>query len=1185
MVAPHTFTAQAQSPDAARPFLVDVRDGTGHSIANASVSSELPRFELRTDERGHLSFTRPTAGDTLLVVVRAVGFTPQRLSLVRGRPAVVLLSPTITRLAETSVVTSRRRPPPRTDIAKADSSSAERMIGYGALTPDQQGDLVAAASALPGVLQVSGDETQTPGYAVLGLTPSENSVLLDGQRFPTPMIPRDVPVAARLATSSTDPARGGFSGAVYDVRTSPGADLATRTVHLTVDAPPLQYSSAEAGSLGARASNVILSAASSGRIRPMWYYNIGAQGGRRSSMQPTLETAAPLALSLAGAAADSITPVRAWLRDNSLAGGASRRASTASAFARADVNTPSGAAMFVSTHLQWSRREGLGLQPLTASSHGARATQGLASILLGGSWYNRTNALTEVRLGILSSTGHVDADTPAREYIAPIGAADELALGHGRLVALGGADTPSEVRRITLLDGSISHVGFSSDNRVEHSVGAGVAVDDGSAQRSYAGNGSLLYRDVAALVSGTPAFLRVSEGDRRVDASTWTASVHAAAAWHPTPELRLSVGARLENTGIDARQRDVADDVMDGIGGRNTVRSVSLLPRLGIVWTVGHPTLSGAGAPTTRDHAVRLSVGRYRAAVPTLALAQAALTASGPERAFLCDVALLGAIRLAMPNASLRSDPACAVVSRPAGAMLADDYTTPVSTRLVAGWTGRLSEGLRGGVEGTLSATANQPSLVDRNLIVQPVAHLEGESGRPVYAYPVIDMAGDTSRARMTQSRADARYGALQIVRSDLRSRTAQLSVDLAPRLPRESFSWSTSYTLSRTFSGARGFDGTTAGDPRAIEWGRADLDVRHQIAISVVTRFRNSVHLILYERLRSGLAFTPLVGADINGDGWLNDRAFIPTAGQYGDSAFATQFERLLASAPNRTRQCLQSHAGAIAARNACTGPWSSQLNVQVGLNASQMGISDRVFVSLGISNALGGLDHLIHGNDWHGWGTAAPVDPVLLYPRAADSTRPGFAYVVNPRFGGADRAASRVVEPARLTLEARVALGPVPVTSAISSLIGISSRSRVPQSADEIRRRLVSALINPAANVLAVRDSLGLSESQVRELERARSAFTSAATESMRLLAETLSHAPPEFADDAIARRLEQAQLRAFEVLQTQGPAVRRILSAEQVRRLPPVLQIAIDEQRVYLLRPRIGAGFGRVMFAPRR
>ena len=66
------------------------------------------------------------------------------------------------------------------------------------------------------------------------------------------------------------------------------------------------------------------------------------------------------------------------------------------------------------------------------------------------------------------------------------------------------------------------------------------------------------------------------------------------------------------------------------------------------------------------------------------------------------------------------------------------------------------------------------------------------------------------------------------------------------------------------------------------------------------------SISSRLWNHQLSGATYTPMVAQDINGDGQVNDRAFIPSASS--GSALASEMQTLLASTTGAARRCLAS-------------------------------------------------------------------------------------------------------------------------------------------------------------------------------------------------------------------------------------------------------------------------------------
>src|SRR5439155_18632461 len=184
-------------------------------------------------------------------------------------------------------------------------------------------------------------------------------------------------------------------------------------------------------------------------------------------------------------------------------------------------------------------------------------------------------------------------------------------------------------------------------------------------------------------------------------------------------------------------------------------------------------------------------------------------------------------------------------------------------------------------------------------------------------------------------------------------------------------------YTLSDFRSLESGFDGSTFGSPRVREWGRAPLDARQQFVVRAGFG-RNTTSFTLFGRLQTGLPFTPRVGADVNGDGLANDRAFVfdPLA---SDPTVAAATRALLTNSSSRVATRLTRQRGSPAKRASCEGPWTASLNAQLTTSGSALHLSTRFrTIALTFSNSLGRLDQVLHGRaHLRGCGTQPFADP----------------------------------------------------------------------------------------------------------------------------------------------------------------------------------------------------------------
>jgi len=82
---------------------------------------------------------------------------------------------------------------------------------------------------------------------------------------------------------------------------------------------------------------------------------------------------------------------------------------------------------------------------------------------------------------------------------------------------------------------------------------------------------------------------------------------------------------------------------------------------------------------------------------------------------------------------------------------------------------------------------------------------------------------------------------------------------------------------------------------------------------------------------------------------------------------------------------------------------------------------------------------------------------------------------------------------------------------------------------------------------------------------------------------VADSLAGLPGSYYFKGADRFLARATLLSLSVLREHADQVRQVLTEPQYRILPPVLRLLLDSQTVYMLRPAIGSGFGRMLFRP--
>jgi hypothetical protein len=349
-------------------------------------------------------------------------------------------------------------------------------------------------------------------------------------------------------------------------------------------------------------------------------------------------------------------------------------------------------------------------------------------------------------------------------------------------------------------------------------------------------------------------------------------------------------------------------------------------------------------------------------------------------------------------------------------------------------------------------------------------------------------------------------------------------------------------------------------------------MDARHQVNASLTLRAKDLFSLALWSRFSSGTPFTPIVAGDINGDGLVNDRAFVFT-NNAPDSAVRAGMSSLLVNAPKRIRSCLTQQLGTIAARNSCEGPWTATTNAVMTLNPQKLGMQNRVTLTLQIANVPAGLDELLHGPDHlQGWGQSAFSDPSLLTVAGFDPSRNAFRYQVNQRFGDTRLTRTAARAPFLITIDARVQLGHLFVTQAVDQAMAPGrSRPNERLTAAQLKQRATQSVFNPVSQLLAAKDSMTiLTKPQLAQLTALQRKLNAQTDSIWDPVVEYLAKQPKDYDKRAVMDTVYAAQLRMFGRIVATMREVKEILTPEQVQELPPFMMLAFDEKALMLTRP---------------
>jgi hypothetical protein len=530
----------------------------------------------------------------------------------------------------------------------------------------------------------------------------------------------------------------------------------------------------------------------------------------------------------------------------------------------------------------------------------------------------------------------------------------------------------------------------------------------------------------------------------------------------------------------------------------------------------------------------------------------------------------------AIPTTCAAGSPSAFVSSRPNVWAIDPDFQSQRS------WRGNLA--LRGpfitklfrfSADATYSLNLHQQSPVDVNFNAVQRSALSSEGGRPIYAQ-TTSIVPATGVVTNVDSRVSALYGSVNDFRSDLQSRAAQYTFTLQPLgFSRLNLRWTVSYVYSDLREETRGFGGTTAGDPRTVEWSRGTIGSKHAVNINLYARMGGLFSMALTGRAQSGTPFTPIVAGDVNGDGLSNDRAFIfgPNA---ADPAVASGMSQLLSNASSRVKSCLTSQIGAIAARNSCEGPWTATAAASFTLNPEKLGWDNRTTLSLNISNPFAGIDELVHGaSNMQGWGQPATPDPTLLRVRGYDPAANAFRYEVNQRFGDTRFASSSVRLPFILSLEAKVRLGGDDDHQGIANIIGPGrTRRGDKRNAQQIRQQLLNSVFNPLRGILQVKDSLSiLSQQQIDRLAQLQRQLLMKQDTIWAPVVTYLASLPDNYDLEESVEKIRPARMAAFDAMIGAMEQVSKILTPEQIADFPPALRSSFDIASLKEQRPRKG------------
>lgn len=1110
-------------------------------------------FRTQADSAGRYLLAIPGGSGIYNLTAEAFGYIPFLAAVQRpaggGRIVRDLrLNPRVVEL-ESLVVTA-----PTVTLDVRQGTPGETFEAFGALTaeglPVEPGDLADLAALAPGVVRLGDEE----GLSIAGQAPSQNRTTVDGATYSGGRLPAEGVRSVATLTNTYDVSHGRFSGGEIAARTISGTNLWGGALTARLKEPWLTYGSLPGDAFGQRDRRFEVSAGGGGAlVRDRLFVYGAADLSRTRGLRPFLNLDDAAALRLLGVAADSARRFAGIANTLGLSpeGAADARRDYASALARVDYTLSDRHSLTARLDWRGSRSSGLGASPLRLAASSGEQRRGEAGVLAQftsgwGLWAND--------LRVYHSRGEESATFGTAGPVGRVRVSSTFDDGTAGISSLNFGGVPFLFPEGEhFLWEMADELTYATDDGA-HRFKAGVLLQEERSLLMESQNryGTFTFSSLGDLERNRPvSFTRTLPGEYG-EATHRYAALYLGDTWRPSEELALIYGLRLEGSRYGERS---ALDSLSGSHSRGVPSEIFLSPRLGFSYKV----------PGQGDMTVRGGIGAFRGTVPLRSLASVWNETGTGESRLLCigpatptpDWRAYAADPAAIP--SVCADGTSVFADRaPSVTLFGPGFAAPRTWRASLGVDGTLAKRLSYQTGALLVRGERLPTAVDGNLDTHVGFGLPGEAGRPVFVEPdKIDpgsggIAPDASRLLPT-------LGIVRELGARGESWTGQLTAGLIGVVGKNTLvAFYYALTRSRDRIGGIAAPGalgaTTAADPSRLEWAASDFDRRHSFQLILSDRIHPHITISAIGQLGSGLPFTPLVAGDVNGDGALNDRAFIFAPESTTDASVALGVDRLLETAPSPVRDCLRRQLGSIAERNSCRTPWWSSLNLKAEFVAPGFARDRRRLIfTLTASNVTAGLDYLLHGaDDLRGWGQYRLPDATLLETRGFDPDSRAYRYEANPRFGQPlGNGLLRI--PFQLVLQGRLTVGADPRYQPMANLV--ASTLQTVSGPEEIRAQLAERIRNVPALVLGLDAEdpgvLALTPDQTAHLKAAAESLAPRIDSALDSLAEAFAQRGPMTA--ARRARVQEGAREAQAIMDAALGAARQILTPTQWEKLP--------------------------------
>jgi len=1092
----------------------------GAQIEAQSTETQVTRKQ-RSNAQGKYTILFPDGGGTYRLTVRYIGFQPTTLTVTRNGDDdrivrnITLGQSTAQTLARVEVRGQRRPQQGGPGGGPAAPGGSERVVdgGQAARLPVDASDPTAIAALAPGVVLTGADTSGGGGaanFSVAGQSSQSNNVTLDGLSFAAGFVPQDAIRGTRVVTNTYDVARGQFSGGQVSQTTRSGTNVIQGS--LSYIGRYRDFTVEQGGTTGAfgGAFNQNQFGAGVGFpiIKDRLFFFGALQGRRRADLLPSLLAADDATRQRLGVAPDSVNRFLGLVNGFGVgaAGGViddNRNADNLTVLGRMDYSVSDAHTLTLRGDWrlvdQTPTRVGSLALPQTGGTTENRGGGG--SLVLSSRF--GTAVVNELRAGL-----QLDDRSGTPFIQLPLGRVQVLSdLSDGTQ----GFSTLQFGGSTSLLQRSDNSV-FEATNETsllldegKHRVKIGGLINRTGYTQDQAFNrfGSFTFNSLVDFQANRPASFNRTLASPERTGSTINSGIYIGDTWRPRDGLQLVFGGRFEGSSFDgAPARNLA---VDSAFGRRTdiiPNDASFLPRVGFSWSPKQPEGANGGNPFGNGAlTIRGGVGRFRDA-PNTQLFAGAQTATGlatGEQAIFCvgagvpvpDFTNYFAVPSSIPTQCAPGGPPAQRNTARNVTSFDANYANPRAWRGSIGASKRIFGRFSLNVDVSGALGEAQTGYRDLNLSTTSQFSLASEGNRPVFV-PAASIITTTGAVPTQLSRIDQRFASVFDVNSLNKTEQWQATMSFGGFTGRGAII-NTSYTYSDArsqtgfaFGGAAGgfASATTAGDPNTPEWATSAFNRRHNLIATVTHPLSSSFEITAIGRMTSGAPFTPLVSADINGDGFRNDRAFIFDPATADDPDLAAGMSKLLASSGNTARQCVQSQLGTLSSRNSCTGPWQPSFDLQLNWRPTAFKLDRRLTFSLVTANLIGGIDQLVHGSDdLRGWGSFTQADNTLLFVRGFDAATNRYKYEVNERFGAVRGNQTGIRLPFQVGFNIRYTLGPDQTRDRLRAAFGGAPGARLTGAG--IAAGVGRFFPNIPLQIIEARDSVGLTDVEVATLK----------------------------------------------------------------------------------------------------